>query len=180
LHERYPIDDIAEALAEGIVTGHPTTAEFRLDPAQVNDVIAYLNSLHDWIRRRRPAARFAADQGRAPALPRQCSRVERSDVSGRCPLNPDALERGGDPRLLGMPSASVACDRKQRCRDDLGVAARRYLLYCPNAGAIPVFRGGAINHGFHERPIGERSCLRAKAAHLPRSVKRRAKCKLTP
>ena len=48
LHERYPIDDLAEALAEGIVTGHPTMPEFRLDPAQINDVIAYLTrSIHE-------------------------------------------------------------------------------------------------------------------------------------
>ena len=47
LHERYPIDDLAEALAEGIVTGHPTMPEFRLDPAQINDVIAYLKSLQN-------------------------------------------------------------------------------------------------------------------------------------
>ena len=47
LHERYPIDDLAEALAEGIVTGHPTMPEFRLDAAQINDVIAYLKSLQN-------------------------------------------------------------------------------------------------------------------------------------
>jgi mono/diheme cytochrome c family protein len=47
LHERYPIENLAEALAEGIVTGHPTMPEFRLDPAQVNDVIAYLKSLQN-------------------------------------------------------------------------------------------------------------------------------------
>jgi cytochrome c len=45
LHLRYPIEDLAESLAEGIVTGHPTMPQFRLDAAQVNDVIAYLKSL---------------------------------------------------------------------------------------------------------------------------------------
>ena len=45
LHLRYPIENLAEALAEGIVTGHPTMPEFRLDPGQVGDVIAYLKSL---------------------------------------------------------------------------------------------------------------------------------------
>jgi len=45
LHLRYPVEDLAESLAEGIVTGHPTMPQFRLDPAQVNDVIAYLKSL---------------------------------------------------------------------------------------------------------------------------------------
>jgi cytochrome c len=45
LHERYPVDNLQESLAEGIVTGHPSMPEFRLDPGQVTDVIAYLKSL---------------------------------------------------------------------------------------------------------------------------------------
>jgi cytochrome c len=45
LHLRYPVEALAEALAEGIVTGHPSMPEFRLDPAQINDVIAYLKTL---------------------------------------------------------------------------------------------------------------------------------------
>lgn len=45
LHKRYPVDTLAEALAEGIVTGHPTMPEFRLDGAQIGDLIAYLKSL---------------------------------------------------------------------------------------------------------------------------------------
>lgn len=45
LHERYPVEDLAEALAEGIVVGHPTMPQFQLDPDQVEDVIAYLKSL---------------------------------------------------------------------------------------------------------------------------------------
>jgi mono/diheme cytochrome c family protein len=45
LHERYPVENLAESLAEGIRTGHPTMPEFRLDPGQVADVIAYLKTL---------------------------------------------------------------------------------------------------------------------------------------
>ncbi len=45
LHLRYPVESLGESLAEGIITGHPTMAEFRLDPGQVADVIAYLKSL---------------------------------------------------------------------------------------------------------------------------------------
>jgi cytochrome c len=45
LHERYRIEDLEEPLAEGIVTGHPTMPEFRFDPGQVEDIIAYLKSL---------------------------------------------------------------------------------------------------------------------------------------
>jgi cytochrome c len=45
LHKRYPIEHLQESLAEGISTGHPSMPEFRLDPGQVSDVIAYLKSL---------------------------------------------------------------------------------------------------------------------------------------
>ena len=45
LHGRYPVEDLQEPLAEGIVTGHPTMPEFRFDPGQVGDIIAYLKSL---------------------------------------------------------------------------------------------------------------------------------------
>jgi cytochrome c len=45
LHERYPVEDLAESLAEGIVVGHPSMPEFKLDPGQVGDVIAYLKTL---------------------------------------------------------------------------------------------------------------------------------------
>jgi cytochrome c len=45
LEQRYPVEDLAEALAEGITTGHPSMPEFVLDPAQINDVIAYLKSI---------------------------------------------------------------------------------------------------------------------------------------
>lgn len=45
LHKRYPVENLAEAFAEGIVTGHPSMPEFQLDPAQINDLLAYLKSL---------------------------------------------------------------------------------------------------------------------------------------
>jgi mono/diheme cytochrome c family protein len=45
LHERYPIETIAEALAEGIVTGHPSMPQFQLDPDQIHDLLAYLKTL---------------------------------------------------------------------------------------------------------------------------------------
>jgi mono/diheme cytochrome c family protein len=45
LHQRYAVGDLAEPLAEGIRTGHPSMAEYRLDPGQVADVIAYLKTL---------------------------------------------------------------------------------------------------------------------------------------
>jgi cytochrome c len=45
LHKRYPVENLAEAFAEGIVTGHPSMPEFRLDTAQIDDLLAYLKSL---------------------------------------------------------------------------------------------------------------------------------------
>ena len=45
LHLRYPIESLEEALGEGIVTGHPSMPEFRLDPGQVGDFISFLKSL---------------------------------------------------------------------------------------------------------------------------------------
>lgn len=45
LHERYPVEDLAESLGEGIMVGHPTMPQFKLDPGQVDDVITYLKTL---------------------------------------------------------------------------------------------------------------------------------------
>jgi cytochrome c len=45
LHQRYPVDSLAEAMAEGIVTGHPSMPEFRLEPDQISDVLAFLRTL---------------------------------------------------------------------------------------------------------------------------------------
>jgi cytochrome c len=45
LHKRYPVEGLQEALAEGIVTGHPSMPEFRFDTDQIGDFIAYLKSL---------------------------------------------------------------------------------------------------------------------------------------
>ena len=45
LHLRYPVESLRGSLTEGIITGHPTMAQFQLDPGQVADVIAYLKSL---------------------------------------------------------------------------------------------------------------------------------------
>ena len=45
LHERYPIEMLQEALAEGIVTGHPTMPAFRFDADQVGDFLAFLKTL---------------------------------------------------------------------------------------------------------------------------------------
>jgi len=45
LHLRYPVENLEEALAEGIVVGHTAMPEFRLEPDQIADFIAFLKSL---------------------------------------------------------------------------------------------------------------------------------------
>jgi cytochrome c len=46
LYERYPVENLTEALAEGIRTGHPAMPQFEeLDTGQIDDLIAYLKSL---------------------------------------------------------------------------------------------------------------------------------------
>jgi cytochrome c len=45
LHKRYPVESLAEALAEGIETGHPTMPVFQLDPDQIHDLLSYLKTL---------------------------------------------------------------------------------------------------------------------------------------
>jgi mono/diheme cytochrome c family protein len=45
LHLRYDVEDLAESLAEGIRAGHPAMPEFRFDPDQIENFIAYLKTL---------------------------------------------------------------------------------------------------------------------------------------
>jgi len=45
LHLRYPVESLQEALVEGIRAGHVNMPEFRLDPGQASDVIAFLKTL---------------------------------------------------------------------------------------------------------------------------------------
>ena len=45
LHRRYPVETLEEALGEGIVTGHPAMPEFRFEPDQIGDFIAFLKTL---------------------------------------------------------------------------------------------------------------------------------------
>lgn len=47
LSQRYPIETLEEALAEGIVTGHPDMPEFVATPDQIADIVAFLESIQD-------------------------------------------------------------------------------------------------------------------------------------
>lgn len=42
---RYPLDNLAEALAEGIVSGHADMPEFVFDPGEIDAILAYLEDL---------------------------------------------------------------------------------------------------------------------------------------
>ena len=43
---RYPVEHLAEALAEGIRTGHPDMPEFKFAPKDVGALIAYLKHVN--------------------------------------------------------------------------------------------------------------------------------------
>jgi cytochrome c len=45
LHKRYPVESLEKAFAEGIVTGHPTMPQFRLELDQIRDLIAFMETL---------------------------------------------------------------------------------------------------------------------------------------
>jgi mono/diheme cytochrome c family protein len=45
LSQRYPIESLAEALAEGLSTGHPDMPEFVFEAGEVGAILAYLKSI---------------------------------------------------------------------------------------------------------------------------------------
>jgi mono/diheme cytochrome c family protein len=60
LHERYDVEGLAEAFAEGIVVPHQgprQMPQFMLSPAEIDDLIAYLKSLERTPSRKTRASR---------------------------------------------------------------------------------------------------------------------------
>lgn len=47
LSRDYPVNALEEAFAEGILVGHPDMPEFRLAPAQIDDLLAYIESVQE-------------------------------------------------------------------------------------------------------------------------------------
>lgn len=45
LGQRYPVEQLEEALAEGIISGHPDMPEFSFDADDVGAIIVYLKSI---------------------------------------------------------------------------------------------------------------------------------------
>jgi cytochrome c len=57
LGQRYPIEVLAEALAEGLSSGHPDMPEFRFEIDDVDAILAYLESIQEKARGAPPAAK---------------------------------------------------------------------------------------------------------------------------
>jgi cytochrome c len=47
LSQKYPIEGLAEALAEGLYTGHPDMPEFVFEADDVGAILAYLKSIQE-------------------------------------------------------------------------------------------------------------------------------------
>lgn len=47
LARKYPLEHLSEALAEGIMTGHPGMPQFTFTPSQIDDILAYLQQIAD-------------------------------------------------------------------------------------------------------------------------------------
>ena len=47
LSRRYPVEGLAEALAEGLFVGHPDMPQFTFEPQDVGAIIAYLKSIQE-------------------------------------------------------------------------------------------------------------------------------------
>lgn len=45
LSRNYPVNTLEEAFAEGILVGHRDMPEFQLEPSQIDDLVAYLQSV---------------------------------------------------------------------------------------------------------------------------------------
>ncbi|MFO1172819.1 MAG: cytochrome c [Hyphomicrobiaceae bacterium] len=45
LGQRFPIENLEESLAEGIMTGHPDMPQFEMTPEEIGVFLTYLNSI---------------------------------------------------------------------------------------------------------------------------------------
>ncbi|MGI9405951.1 MAG: c-type cytochrome [Hyphomicrobiaceae bacterium] len=45
--KRYPVEGLAEALAEGIFVGHPAMPEFVFPPDEIGDLLTYMDSFSE-------------------------------------------------------------------------------------------------------------------------------------
>lgn len=47
LSDLYPVEDLAESMVEGLMTGHPDMPEYTFTPEAASDFIAYLESIQE-------------------------------------------------------------------------------------------------------------------------------------
>lgn len=47
LSQNYPVNALEEAFGEGVLVGHPDMPEFRLEPEQIGDLLAYIESIQE-------------------------------------------------------------------------------------------------------------------------------------
>ena len=52
LAQRYPIENLEEALAEGILVGHPAMPQFQFSAEEVESLVAYLKSIQTPAKRK--------------------------------------------------------------------------------------------------------------------------------
>lgn len=45
LARKYPLENLSEALAEGIMTGHPAMPQFAFKPVEIDAILAYLQQI---------------------------------------------------------------------------------------------------------------------------------------
>lgn len=45
LRHKYPADNLEEALAEGVVVGHPDMPEVKMTPREISDFVAWLKTI---------------------------------------------------------------------------------------------------------------------------------------
>ncbi len=45
LSHKYPLENLSESLAEGIMTGHPAMPQFVFPPADISSILTYLGSI---------------------------------------------------------------------------------------------------------------------------------------
>ena len=53
LPKRYPVENLAEAFAEGIVTGHPAMPRFTFEPREIDALLTYIAGLAPPAERKR-------------------------------------------------------------------------------------------------------------------------------
>lgn len=47
LKQKYPLENLSESLAEGIMTGHPAMPQLAFSPVQIQSILVYLDSISE-------------------------------------------------------------------------------------------------------------------------------------